>query len=501
MKILLAQINPTVGAIGQNLDRILQAIRQARELHADLVVFPELVLSGAPLHDLLFHHDFVEKCEEALQRIAAASSNLAIIIGSPATDGMSVFDAAIIFSNGKEIGRQHDVCWPWDIGGKKIGVIVGEASPKTLAEPVEWLIHIAASPWSKEALDARIHSVKERAKNHRCPYLFANLVGANDGWIFDGNSFFCDAEGSVSFQGRPFAETIAIINEKGPALLDISSLEQTRQALVLGISDFFRKQGIADAIVGLSGGIDSTVTAALAAEALGADHVQGVLLPSLYSSPKNIEGAEAAASLLGIRIRKIDIEPIATAAASALCQGGVVISDRAATKLQSRIRSLLMMAISNSEGSFLLSSVNKTDMALGTATLYGELCGALLPLGDLFKSDVSELARHLNLEKLIIPQQVLENHPSADPRSYQKDINDLPSYDLLDPVVQLLVLEGLSPLQVTAKTGMRQGIVQQTAEKMLSSEFKRRQSPCLLRVSSKAFGTEIMYPIVNRYKE
>ena len=499
MKLFLAQINPTVGAVFHNLNRILHAIMEAKTAGADIIVFPELALSGAPLNDLLFHHDFVEKCEQALQRIAVASAGITVVVGSPATDGRSVFDAAIVFHNGIEIGRQHDVCWVWEAGDKKIAVLVGEGEIEEISGKADLIVHLVASPWSREAVEVRERSVKERARKFQLPYLFVNLVGGNDGWIFDGNSFFCDAHGSIVFQGRAFAETICMVKAGEHLSRRVSLIEEVHQALVLGIADFFKKQGVSDAVIGLSGGIDSSVTATLMVEALGASHVHGVALPSRFTSSESAQGAGELASTLGICLKTIPIERVVEAATETLRGANVLAEGVTAENLQSRIRALLLMAITNAEGSLLIGTGNKSEVSLGYTTLYGDLCGALLPIGDLFKIEVYELARHLNIHKEVIPLSILQRAPTAELRPNQKDADDLPAYELLDPVLRLLVLEGLSPLEVTAKTGMNLKIVQRLADRLLKMEFKRRQGPCILRVSSKAFGTDILYPIVNQY--
>lgn len=501
MKLFLAQINPTVGDIPNNLDLILDAIDEAKSVNADLIAFPELALSGAPLNDLLFHHSFVEECETALQRIAMASLGLTVIVGTPATDGNSVFDAAVIFHNGKEIGRQHDVCWCWDAGGKKVGVVIGEGNPETLAGQADLIVHLAASPWTPGAIEARRHSVKGRILSLHVPYLFVNLVGGNDGWIFDGNSFLCASDGTITFEAAGFAETVAEVTEEKILLPLPSPIEQIHTALLLGISDYFRKQNIADAVVGLSGGIDSSVTATLLTQALGPSHVKAVMLPSQFTSEESVDGAKEVAHNLGIAVRTIPIDSVVEAAAAALSLGGVAIEGMAAENLQSRVRSLLLMAMTNAEASMLVGTTNKSELALGYTTLYGDLCGALLPLGDLFKTEVYALCAHLNAQKVVIPLSITERAPTAELRLNQKDTDDLPAYDLLDPVLRHLVLEGLSPLETTAKTGMNLKLVQKLAEKVFALEFKRRQGPCILRVSTKAFGIDVVYPIVNRYTQ
>jgi NAD+ synthase (glutamine-hydrolysing) len=495
MKTFVAQINPTVGDIQNNLESILLHIGEGKKAGAEIIVFPELALSGAPLNDLLFHHDFVEKCECALQRIAVASIGTTVVLGSPATDGSSVFDAAVIFHNGKEIGRQHDVGWCWEIGEKKVAVIIGDGSAEEFSEKADLVVHLVASPWSPDANEVRISSVQRRVRRLHIPYLFVNLIGGNDGWIFDGRSFFCDANGTITFQAPAFKEFVGLVEKEIPLPGGALPIEEIHQALVLGISDFFRKQEVKDAVVALSGGIDSAVTASLAVEALGASCVHGVFLPSRFTSQESIQGVHALSSSLGIDVKTLPIEPIVETSTSVLTANAVKVEGLAAENLQSRIRSVLLMTITNAEGSLLIGTGNKTEMMLGYTTLYGDLIGALLPLGDLFKTEVYELARHLQ-----IPHTIVERIPTAELRAHQKDTDDLPEYPLLDPVLRLLALEGLSPLEVTAKTGMSLPLVQQMADRMMRCEFKRRQGPCILRVSSKAFGMDILYPIVNKYR-
>ena len=497
MKLFLAQINPTVGAISQNLDRILQAIEAAKGAAADLIVFPELALSGAPLNDLLFHHDFVDECERSFQKVASASKGIIVILGSPATDGNSVFDAAVLFHDGKEVGRQHDVCWCWNIGGKQIAVTIGDVRPKSFQEKIDLIVHLAASPWAPGAQESRISSVKQQAQALNVPYLFVNLVGGNDGWIFDGNSFICSSKGEMVFQANAFSEYVGMVKEGAFLFEGVSPIREVHQALLLGMTDFFKKQQITDALVGLSGGIDSSVTAVLASQALGASHVHGVLLPSRYTSPESIEGATALARSLGIHLRTIPIEPMMEVASIGLSIGKREVAGTTLENLQSRIRSLFLMGITNAEGSLLLGTGNKSEVALGYTTLYGDLCGALLPLGDLFKTEVYELAQYLNERTEVVPHSILLRAPTAELRSNQKDSDDLPEYRLLDPILQALVLEGLSPEQVAVRTGMGIKTVERLAKRMMRNEFKRRQAPCILRVSNKAFGMDVVYPIVN----
>ena len=458
------------------------------------MVFPELSLSGAPLNDLLFHRDIVVACEKALAEIAASSHGITVVVGSPGTDGRSVFDGAILFHNGEEVGRQHDVCWRWEVGGKRLGVIIGEGGVEDFSEQADMVIHLAASPWSV-GVDRR-QALGARARSLHLPYLFVNLVGGSDGWIFDGGSFLCTAEGTVAFQAPSFQEYSGLVVEGGPAAPPPYGV---REALLLGIRDFFAKQQISDALVGLSGGIDSSVVAALAALSLGPSHVHGVLLPSRWTTKESTVGATALCRNLGISMRTIPIEATVESVSKELSQAGVSLAGLTAENIQSRSRSLILMALANAEGSLVLGTGNKSEAALGYATLYGDLCGALLPIGDLFKTEVYELARCLNEGKELIPESILQRPPTAELHEGQKDSDDFPEYALLDPVLRLLLLEGLPLDEVSAQTGMRLSTVRGLAQRIMRAEFKRRQAPCILRVSSKAFGTDIVYPIVNRW--
>ena len=427
MRTYLVQSNPTVGAIDQNLRDILKKIEAAKAMGAELVLFPELALSGAPLNDLLFHRDIVMTCEKALQEIAAASHGIIVLVGSPATDGRSVFDGAVLFHNGEEVGRQHDVCWRWEVDGKRLGVIIGEGGLEDFSEQADMIIHLAASPWCPGIEENRRSTIIHRARTLHLPYLFVNLVGGNDGWIFDGGSFMCSAEGTLVFQAPSFREYagFASAGELGPLL---TPLQQVREAIVMGIRDYFAKQQTSDALVALSGGIDSAVVATLTCQALGPSHVHGVFLPSKWTSDESKSCAEALCTNLGMAMRTISVEPMIETSTEALTQAHVSLTGLAAENIQSRCRSALLMALANAEGALVLGTSNKSELALGYATLYGDLCGALLPIGDLFKTEVYELAHELNEDEDLVPAAILKRPPTAELRAGQKDTDDLPEY-------------------------------------------------------------------------
>jgi NAD+ synthase (glutamine-hydrolysing) len=499
MKLFLAQINPTVGAIRQNLALILKAIEEGKRQAADVIVFPQLALSGAPLHDLLFHREIVDECERALQQVAHAATGPTVILGSPATDGRSVYDAAVIFDRGREVGRQHDVCWRWEVDEKVIAVIIGEESGESPGANVDLVVHLAASPWTPRAYQERVHAVTKSVRAHRLPYLFVNLVGGNDGWVFDGNSFLCNADAEVVFRAHSFSEHIGVIDENRSLVSVSDGFHDLHQALLLGIRDYFVKQGMSDAVVALSGGIDSSVTAALAAEALGPSHVHGVMLPSQYTSSESTTGAETVAHSLGIDVRSIPIESVVDPVRLALRQTGIGIEGLTDENLQSRLRSTILMAITNSERSLLLAPGNKSEVALGYTTLYGDLSGALMPLGDLFKTEVYALAHHMNSHNETIASAIIHRPPTAELRPHQKDSDDLPEYEQLDPILRLLIVEGKPIGEVAVQQNVPVELVARLFAKMLSVEFKRRQAPCIVRVSDKCFGNDILYPIVSRH--
>ncbi len=468
MKIFVGQINPAVGAIEKNESAIAASLQKAREEGAEIVVFPELVLTGAPLHDLLFHKSFVDMCEEALSRLAPLTKGLDVILGSPALNDGYLYDAAIIFSDGKEYGRQFESKVCWELRGKRVALLVGEEQQEV--SDVDLTIHIAASPWSPGQSERRLLDKKS--------YLFVNLIGGNDEWVFDGNSFYIDNDGKCIWHAPAFEESSSLVTSNKKKSL--SPIEEIHKAVVLGIRDYFDKQSVEIAHIALSGGIDSSLTAALVTEALGAKRVRGIFLPSRFTSKESASYVQQLVKNLKISLEEISIEPVLKAALQTLhSPEGIVFEN-----IQSRIRTTILMALSNKEGSMVVGAGNKSEVALGYATMYGDLSGALLPLGDLFKTEVYELAHHLNREKEVIPHEVLQRAPTAELHLNHHDTDDLPEYKDLDPLLQSLVLEGAA--------------IDPSLERMVwRAEYKRRQSPPILRLSNRAFGSEARYPITN----
>jgi len=468
MKIFVGQINPTVGAIEKNEAAIAASLQKAREEGAEIVVFPELVLTGAPLHDLLFHKSFVDMCEKALSRLAPLTKGLDVILGSPVLNDGYLYDAAIVFSDGKEYGRQFESKVCWELQGKRVALLVGGEEQEV--SDVDLTIHIAASPWSPGQPESRLSGKKS--------YLFVNLVGGNDEWIFDGNSFYIDNDGKCIWQAPSFEESYSLVTSNKKKAL--SPIEEIHKAVVLGIRDYFDKQSVEIAHIALSGGIDSSLTAALVTEALGSKRVRGLFLPSRFTSKESVLYVQQLVKNLKISLDEVSIEPMLEAALQTLnSPEGIVFEN-----IQSRIRTTILMALSNKEGSMVVGTGNKSEVTLGYATMYGDLSGALLPLGDLFKTEVYELAHHLNSTKEVIPHGTLQRAPTAELHLNQHDTDDLPEYKDLDPLLQSLVLEGTA--------------IDPSLERMMwTAEYKRRQSPPILRLSNRAFGSEARYPIAN----
>ena len=491
MRICVAQCNPTVGAVRENVQMIQTSLEWAKGQGADLVVFPELCVSGAPLHDLLFHKDFVDECERAFEEIASGTKGLWAIIGSPTINEEAVHNGAIVFHDGKVYGRQFQSYLPWEIEGKRVALLVGEEQLHEMNGEVDLVIQLAASPWTVGHSFLRKRVICQRAQALKVPYLFVNMVGANDEWIFDGSSLYVDAKGEIVWQAESFKAENAIVEKS--KVVDRSDIEDVHAALLLGIRDYFDKQGVVTAHIALSGGIDSSVTAALLTEALGSDRVQGLFFPSRFTADRSRENVEQLVKNLGISLQTVSIEPLFEGTLSVLESAGKKPEGLAVENIQSRIRTLLLMAFSNMENSMVVGTSNKSEVTVGYGTIYGDISGALLPLGDLFKSEVYEMAHHIR----VIPEAILQRAPTAELRENQHDTDDFPEYAKLDSVLRPLVLLGAPSKEIAEKTGFELSQVESLAQKMWDAEYKRRQAPCILRVSPRAFGSEAKYPIVN----
>jgi NAD+ synthase (glutamine-hydrolysing) len=538
MKIALAQINTTVGDINGNRDKVLQIMGHAKEKGANIVVFPELCLTGYPPRDLLSLHGFVESNLRALQEIAILSDQMGIIIGfvdrNPKKEGRSFHNSAAFLAQGKIQEIIHKTLLPtYDVfdedryfekaedvrlihfGGRVLGISICEdawnsedfwSKPLYSTNPIRnqiekganLLINISASPYEMGKPLLRFQMLQNHVRKHQTPLIYVNLAGGNDDLLFDGTSLAIGKEGNVIAQGQRFSEDLLIVDPdslEDRGYHDGESIENLFQALVMGTRDYTRKCRFKSAVIGLSGGIDSSIVACIAAEALGAANVLGVSMPSMYSAPESYEDARILASNLGIQFEVIPIRPIFDVFQNSLSRvfSGLP-QNETEENLQARIRGTLLMAFSNKLGHLVLSTGNKSELGVGYCTLYGDMVGGLAVISDVPKTMIYKLAAYINRHRDIIPQNTIQRPPTAELKPGQKDQDTLPEYDILDGILKLRIEERLSAEEIIA-----QGFERQTVEKVIqmifSNEYKRRQAAIGLKVTTRAFGPGRRMPI------
>jgi NAD+ synthetase len=544
MKIALAQINTTVGDLAGNEARILAAYRRGVATGAELVVLPELAIPGYPPRDLLLRAGFVQGNLACLDRLAAATGPAGLLVGyvdrNPQRPGREVTNAVALLQNGHRVAVRtktllptYDVFdedryfepagdnAPVEFNGRTLGLTICEdvwndedfweerryrPNPAVgLVEAgAEIIFNVSASPWHLGKDGTRHAMLRSLAQKTGTPFVYCNLVGGNDELIFDGGSVVFDGAGELLAQGRSFAEDFISLDLPGAAPVRREpSLEEDAlfHALVLGLRDYLGKCGFRSAVLGLSGGIDSAVTACLAAAALGAENVQGVSLPSQFSSPGSLEDAELLARNLGIRY---DVIPIQAPFESVKQQLQGVFAGRpqdvTEENLQARLRGVVLMALSNKFGSLLLTTGNKSELAVGYCTLYGDMCGGLAVIADVPKTRIYRLARWINREREIIPTASITKAPSAELRPNQTDQDSLPPYETLDAILEAYVVHGRSPAEIVGG-GFEPEAVKRVVRLIDLSEYKRRQAAPGLKVTSKAFGVGRRIPIAQRYRE
>ena len=547
MRLALAQINLTVGDFEGNFAKMRAAAGAAAEAGADLTVFSELATTGYPPRDLLTQSGFVDRNLAQLERVAGLSTpSMGILVGfvdrNPVPGEKPLRNAVALCAGGRVLERRYKSLLPtYDVfdearyfepaastspipfRGYRLGVSICEdlwnpreywPSPRYRRDPVaelaeagaDLLINISASPFELDKAEVRRELVRQGARTHRRPFFYVNQVGGNDELIFDGHSIGIAADGAVVVRAREFGEDLVLydVPDGAPVLRPVSgSVEAAaHDALVLGLRDYVGKCGFTTAVLGLSGGIDSAVTACLAVEALGAANVTGVLMPSKYSSAHSVADAEALAANLGIRALTCPIEPVVTGALTAL---GAIKADIDAVpdamteqNLQARARGALLMAHSNTYGSIVLTTGNKSELAVGYCTLYGDMCGGLAVISDVPKTLVYRLARYINRDRVLIPESTLTKPPSAELKPDQTDQDTLPPYDLLDRIIEAYVEKGQSVEEI-AEQGIDAATAAAMVRKINASEYKRRQAAPGLKISSKAFGVGRRFPIAARY--
>jgi NAD+ synthase (glutamine-hydrolysing) len=536
IRIALAQLNLFVGDVPGNARRIQQAIGAARDEHAaDLVLFSELALCGYPPEDLLFHAGLRRQVAAALDEIRGASRGIGALIGYPEYTGDLIYNSAVLFDDGELGANYRKHCLPnysvfdeeryfsagseatvAEIAGVPIGVTIcedvweREPCAKAVQAGARLIVTINGSPFRLHKQEIRENVLRDRAGETGVPIAYQNLVGGQDELVFDGGSCVIGADRSVAVRAEPFAEKIvcadfevaaqAIVPKPGSIADLLDEDESIYAALVTGVRDYVTKNGFAGVVLGLSGGIDSALTLAIAVDALGPDQVQAVMMPYRYTSTMSIEDAEEQARRLGVDYRVIPIEPMVLATNGALSElfAGLP-ADATEENIQSRCRGLLLMAISNKTGRMVLATGNKSEMAVGYATLYGDMAGGFAPIKDCPKTLVYRLAAHRNGRGEVIPARVLAREPSAELAPDQRDTDSLPPYEVLDPILDALMMENCSVEEIVAR-GYDRATVGRVLSMVRRNEYKRRQAAPGVRISGRAFGRDWRYPITSGYR-
>jgi NAD+ synthase (glutamine-hydrolysing) len=545
LKITLAQLNYHTGNFELNTQKILDAINKAKLENADLVVFSELSVCGYPPRDFLEFNDFINLCNESVQVIAKQCVGIAAIVGAPTVnpkvEGKDLYNSAYFLADGKVQQIIHKTLLPnYDVfdeyryfepnkffeivnyKGKKLALTICEdlwnlsENPMYINSPMDELIkqnpdciiNIAASPYSKVQINTRLNVLKNNAVKYNLPLLYVNHIGAQTQLIFDGGSCVLNSNGKLVGQLRHFEEDVisvdlnelnnqnTIIETKQTNLINYQDIEQ---ALVLGIKEYFRKQGFSKAILGLSGGVDSALVVYLAAKALGAENVMAVMLPSQYSSDHSVSDSQKLVENLGVKSDLISIEYTFEALQNTLSkQFENTEFGIAEENMQSRSRAVILMALANKFGYILLNTSNKSELAVGYGTLYGDMCGGISVIGDLYKTEVYALCEYINRNEEIIPKNILTKAPSAELRPNQKDSDSLPDYEVLDAILNHYIEERKGPNEIIA-LGFSEELVKRTLKMVNNNEWKRLQAPPVLRVSSKSFGPGRRMPLVAKY--
>ncbi|HTV85304.1 MAG TPA: NAD+ synthase [Dyella sp.] len=543
LRLALAQHDFPVGAVAANTAKVRQLMAQARAGGAALAVFPELTISGYPPEDLLLRPSFLAACEEALNEVAADTNGLAALVGFPHSQG-EVYNAAAFLRGGEVVQITHKQALPnygvFDdkryfraghtsaiavIDGVRVGYLVcediwqAEPAAHAAAAGAELIVVMNASPWDDAKEAGREQALVARARETGCAVAYVNLVGGQDEVVYDGGSLMVNGDGSIAARAPAFVDALlwadfdaadrTLHPRHWPVASDSSHEATLYAALVRGIRDYIDKNGFGGVLLGLSGGIDSALTLSLAVDALGPDRVTAVMMPMRYTSQLSLDGARAQAERLRVAYQVIDIEPTYNAFIASLApvfEGKQ--PDLTEENLQSRTRGVMLMALSNKHSRLLLSTGNKSEMAVGYATLYGDMCGAYAPLKDVYKTEVYRLSRWRNQREAritgsagdwIIPPAVIERPPSAELRDNQTDQDSLPPYDELDAILERFIEQEQSQAEIIA-AGFDENTVHRVVRLVLANEFKRRQAAPGPRVTTRAFGRERRYPITSGWK-
>jgi NAD+ synthase (glutamine-hydrolysing) len=540
MRVFVAQLNPIVGDLEGNTQKIIQALDRARVKQADVVLFPELTLCGYPPEDLLLHQSFIDAQEACLKKIIHASAGLMVFVGlvrrNVSSGEKPIFNSAAVICDGKLLGYEDKRLLPtydvfderryfepgttsqiWEYKGKKIGVLICEdiwqhagyvSYTQYAKDPVldflasapDLILNLSASPYQFQKPTVRVDVCTKCAKTLRCPVILCCQVGGNDQLIFDGYSIYVDEEGKLCQLAKGFEEDDMVVDlgvPPAPFSFTYDPVQDLYKALVLGVRDYFHKSGFKKGCLGLSGGIDSALVACIAVDALGKDNVLAITMPSRYSSEGSVDDSRVLAHNLGIQLLEIPIEqPFQSFLDLLEPQFQGKGPDATEENMQARIRGTILMAISNKLGHIVLSTGNKSEMGMGYCTLYGDMCGGLSVISDVTKQQVYTLCRWLNREKEVIPVSIINKVPSAELRPDQKDSDSLPPYEIVDKVLQGYVEEYLSPEEIATKYDVPTEVAIDLVRRIHRAEYKRRQGAPGLRVSKKAFRVGRRYPIV-----
>ena len=531
MKIAIAQLNFTVGDLAGNAAKILDAAKSAKAAGAGLLLTTELALSGYPPEDLLLRDDFFQACDLEFRRVVREIRGITLVLGHPHQIGGKRYNAASVVRDGNVAATYLKRTLPnytvfdeeryFDSGdepcvfeheGVRIGINIcadvweEPAAKAARAAGAQLLLVLNASPYHINKQLTRYEVVRERVGKTGMPVVYANQVGGQDELVFDGASFAVDGHGELTHQLPAFAEALGLIElvdgvpVKGEVAPGVALEQDVYSALTMGVRDYLGKNGFPGALLGLSGGIDSALTLAVAVDALGADKVHAVMMPSQYTAGMSCEDARGQAQAMGVRYSEIAIRPVFDAFRTALAgEFRGLAEDVTEENLQARIRGTLLMAMSNKTGAIVLTTGNKSEMGTGYATLYGDMAGGFAVLKDLKKTLVYRLAEYRNTVAPVIPRRVIERAPSAELRPDQKDQDSLPPYDVLDSIMESYVEHYRSPQEIVA-LGHAPADVDRVVKLIRISEYKRRQSPVGIRITSRGFGKDWRYPITNKFR-
>ncbi|MDP2761072.1 MAG: NAD+ synthase [Sideroxyarcus sp.] len=532
MKIAIAQINCLLGDLAGNAGKIADYAQRARAQGADILLTPEMSLCGYSPEDLLLREGFYHACDAALQALAERTRGIAVIVGHPHQVGNARFNAASLLRDGKIAATYHKHELPnhsvfdeeryfahgqqpcvFELGGVRFGINIcadvweAAAAKRARDAGAQVLLVLNASPYHFDKIDARRDVVRQRVAETGLHVIYANLVGGQDELVFDGASFALNAKGELTHQFAAFSEQLGLVEMQDGNLLAgvMDSLPQDAEsiyrALCLGVRDYIGKNGFPGVLLGLSGGIDSALTLAVAVDALGADKVLAVMMPSPYTAQISIDDSREMVKLLGVRYEELDIVPTFDAlqqTLSPLFKG--LPADTTEENLQARIRGVLLMALSNKSGSLVLTTGNKSEVTVGYATLYGDMAGGFAVLKDVSKTWVYRLANWRNTQGRVIPERIITRPPSAELKPNQTDQDSLPPYAVLDPIMACYVEKNMNIAQIVA-AGYAESDVLRVVKLIRIAEYKRRQAPVGIRITDRGFGKDWRYPITVRYQD